>query len=452
MLKVFFTMQFISVTIRYDVAMANLQTGCCIVGGGPAGVMLGWLLARAGVRVTVLEKHKDFFRDFRGDTVHPSTLELLYELGVLEDFLEVPHQKMTTAGASFGGFDFTAADFRTVSTHCKFVVLMPQWDFLDFVTRQARRLDDFELRMEHEVTGLLRDGQRVVGVQVQTPEGVREIRADLVVGCDGRHATTREAAGFEVIEAGVPIDVLWFRVGRTGDEPERLLGTVNYGKALILINRGDHYQAGLIIRKGSFDEVRRAGLDAFRASLVQIAPYLDGRVQEVQCWDQVKLLSIQINRLRRWHTDGLLCIGDAAHAMSPAGGVGINLAIQDAVAAANLLSGALRHGPVEQEALRRVQCRREFPVRATQALQRRAHHLLASGVFTKTGPMQAPWQLKVAVKLPGLQRILARVVGVGVRPEHVGKSRRSASPVLQRLAIFAGVALGAAVLLIRKGQ
>ncbi|MGH9610878.1 MAG: FAD-dependent oxidoreductase, partial [Bryobacteraceae bacterium] len=419
----------------------------CIVGGGPAGVMLGWLLARAGVRVTVLEKHKDFFRDFRGDVVHPSTLELLYELRVLEDFLQVPHQKMTAAGASFGGFDFTAADFRTVSTRCKFVVLMPQWDFLDFAARQASRIDGFELRMQHDVTGLLRDGKRVTGVQVQTPEGEREVRADLVVGCDGRHATTRQAAGFEVIETGVPIDVLWFRVGRAGDEPERLLGTVNYGKALILINRGDHYQAGLIIRKGSFDQLRPAGLDAFRASLVQIAPYLDGRVQQLQSWDQVKLLSIRINRLRRWYTDGLLCIGDAAHAMSPVGGVGINLAIQDAVAAANLLGAALRRGPVEEELLRRVQCRREFPVRATQALQRRAHHLLDSAVFTHTGPMQAPWQLKLAVRIPGLQRVLARVVGVGVRPEHVVKPRRWASPGLRRLAIFAGVTIAAAVLL-----
>ncbi|MGH9581320.1 MAG: FAD-dependent oxidoreductase [Bryobacteraceae bacterium] len=430
--------------------MPNLRANCCVVGGGPAGVMLGWLLARAGVHTTVLEKHGDFFRDFRGDTVHPSTLELLHGLGVLEEFLRVPHQTMTTAGGSFGGFDFTAANFRTVSTHCKSVVLMPQLDFLDFISRQARKYETFDLRMRHEATGLLWDGKRAAGVQVRTPEGPLEIRADLVVGCDGRHSTMRQAACLEVIETGVPIDVLWFRVGRAADDPERLLGTVNYGKALILINRGDHFQAGLIIPKGSFDEVRRAGLDAFRALLVRIAPYLAGRVEEVQSWDQVKLLSVQINRLRRWYTDGLLCIGDAAHAMSPAGGVGINLAIQDAVAAANILSGALRRGPVGEEALRRVQCRREFPVRVTQALQRRAHHLLASSVFTCTGPMHAPWQLKLAVRIPGFQRVLARVVGVGLRPEHVTTSRRPECSRLRRLGICACVAAAAAVVLSRK--
>lgn len=429
--------------------MPNLQTTCCIVGGGPAGVMLGWLLARSGVSVTVLEKHNDFFRDFRGDTVHPSTLELFYELGVLEDFLRVPHQKMETAGGSFGDFDFTAADFRTVSTRCKSVVLMPQWDFLDFVSQQARKHQTFDLRMQHEATGLLWDGDRVTGVQALTPEGRLEIRADLVVGCDGRHAMTRQAAGLELIETGVSIDVLWFRVGRAADDPERLLGTVNYGKALILINRGDHFQAGLIIRKGSFDEVRQAGLAAFRASLAQIAPYLAGRVEEIQGWDQVKLLSVQINRLRRWHKEGLLCIGDAAHAMSPAGGVGINLAIQDAVAAANVLTNPLRRGAVTEDLLRRVQCRRQFPVRATQALQRNAHRLLASAVFTKKGPMQAPWQLKAAVRIPGFQRVLARVVGVGIRPEHIAPSCQK-SRGLKRAAIFAGIAAAAAVSLLRR--
>lgn len=438
------------ITLQYDVEMRSLQTTCCIVGGGPAGAMLGWLLARSGVRATVLEKHKDFFRDFRGDTVHPSTLELLRELGVLQEFLRVPHQTMETAGGSFGGFDFTAADFRTVSTQCKYVVLMPQWDFLDFISRQARKYDSFDLRMQHDATGLLRDGARVAGVQAQTPEGPLEIRADLVVGCDGRHATTRSAAGLDLVELGVPMDVLWFRIGRASDDPERLLGTVNYGKALILINRGDHYQAGMIIPKGSFDRVRAAGLDAFRASLAQIAPYLADRVQDVQSWDQVKLLSIQINRLRRWYTDGLLCIGDAAHAMSPAGGVGINLAIQDAVAAANILAAPLRGGPVAIEHLRRVQRRREFAVRVTQALQRNAHRLLAGSVFTQTGPMQAPWQLKCAVRIPGFQRVLARIVGVGVRPEHIASARRPECRGLKRAAVLAGVAAASAVIFARK--
>jgi 2-polyprenyl-6-methoxyphenol hydroxylase-like FAD-dependent oxidoreductase len=413
-------------------------------------MMLAWLLARSGVHATVLEKHKDFFRDFRGDTVHPSTLELLYELGALEEFLQVPHQKMTTAGASFGGFDFTGADFRMVSTRCKFVVLMPQWDFLDFVSRQARQYDTFDLRMQHEVTGLLWDGGRVTGVNAQTPAGSLQIRADLVVGCDGRHSTTRQAAEFEVIETGVPIDVLWFRVGRNAGDPERLLGTVNYGKALILINRGDHFQAGLIIRKGSFAGMRQAGLDAFRAGVVQIAPYLAGRVDEVQSWDDVKLLSVQINRLRRWYTDGLLCIGDAAHAMSPAGGVGINVAIQDAVAAANRLTDPLRRGPVESSLLRRIQCRREFPVRITQALQRRVHNLLASSVFGKTGPMQVPWQLKAAMRIPGLQRVTARVIAVGIHPEHIARPQQRERTALRRFAICAGLTAAAAIVLTRK--
>src|SRR5579862_4413430 len=317
--------------------MQTLHTSCCIAGGGPAGVMLGYLLARTGVDVVILEKHANFFRDFRGDTVHPSTLEVMYELGLLDDFLKVPHQKVTSAGGRVGDFVLEAANFSHLPTHCKFVALMPQWDFLNFLSDRGRRFPGFQLRMQCEAVDLMRDGATVVGVEAHSPEGPVYIQADLVVACDGRHSSMRRAAGLEVQEFGVPIDVLWFRISRRAGDPEQVLGNINYGKALILINRGNYYQAGLIIRKGSFDEVKSRGIGQFRHAVSQIAPYLADRTSELHDWDQIKLLTVKINRLRQWYRPGLLCIGDAAHAMSPAWGVGINLAIQDAVASANLL-------------------------------------------------------------------------------------------------------------------
>jgi 2-polyprenyl-6-methoxyphenol hydroxylase-like FAD-dependent oxidoreductase len=376
-------------------------------------MMLGYLLARAGVVVTVLEKHQDFFRDFRGDTVHPSTLELLHELGLLEDFLKLPHQQLNSVGGIVGGLEFQVVDFRHLPTHCKFIALMPQWDFLDFLSSRAKKFPGFRLLMQHEAVGLIPDG-----VEAHTPDGPLHIKAGLVVGCDGRHSTIRQAANLEVLEFGVPIDVLWFRLSRKSQDPEQLLGNINYGKALILINRGDYFQSGLIIPKGSFEQIQRGGLDAFHEVLVKIAPYLGDRVQELKDWDQVKLLTVRINRLKRWHLRSLLCIGDAAHAMSPAGGVGINLAIQDAVATANLLAGPLRDGPVSEALLARVQQRREFPTRVTQFMQVNAHKAFAK-IFKSPGPITAPWQLKAAVRIPGLQRLVARAVGLGVRPEHV---------------------------------
>jgi 2-polyprenyl-6-methoxyphenol hydroxylase-like FAD-dependent oxidoreductase len=391
----------------------SIETTCCVVGGGPAGIMLGYLLARAGVAVTVLEKHQDFFRDFRGDTVHPSTLEILRELGLLEDFLQVPHQQLTSIGGVVGDFRFEAADFRHLPTHCKFVALMPQWDFLDFLSSRAKKFPGFRLLMQHEAVGLVPEG-----VEARTPEGPLQIRARLVVGCDGRHSTIRQAANLEVLEFGVPIDVLWFRLSRKPDDPEQLLGNINYGKALILINRGDYFQSGLIIPKGSFERIQRDGLDAFREDISKIAPYLGDRVQELENWDRIKLLTVRINRLPRWHLPGLLCIGDAAHAMSPAGGVGINLAIQDAVATANLLAEHLRAGAVPEAALASVQQRREFPTRVTQFLQVNAHKAFAK-IFENPGPIKAPWQLRAAVRIPGLQRLIARAVGLGARPEHI---------------------------------
>lgn len=394
------------------------HTTCCIVGGGPAGVMTGYLLARAGVRVIVLEKHKDFFRDFRGDTVHPATLDLFSELGLLEDFLKIPHQELSTIGLNIGGRAFTVADFRHLSTRCKFVALMPQWDLLNFLADRARHFPTFDLRMEHEATGLVTTNGRVTGVQVKTPNGPAQISADLVIGCDGRHSITRQTAHMQVMELGVPVDALWFRIGRRSGDPESALGNINCGKALVLINRSDYFQAGLIIRKGSFDQIQQNGLDEFRHEIAQIVPFLADRVSEINDWEEIKLLSIQINRLTKWHQPGLLCIGDAAHAMSPAGGVGINLAIQDAVATANLLAKPLREGTVSDEHLAQVQKRREFPVRVTQRILASAHAGLAK-IFLNPGPLQAPWPLKLAIHLPGIQRLLGHAVGVGVRPEHI---------------------------------
>ena len=423
-----------------------LATTCCVVGGGPAGVILGFLLARAGVQVTVLEKHKDFFRDFRGDTVHPSTLEVLYELGLLEDFLKVPHQEVEYVGGVFGDFAFRGADFRYVPAHCKFVALMPQWDFLNFLTGHAKKLPAFDLRMHHQAIDLLREGSCVAGVVARVPgEPPVEIRADLVIGCDGRHSVIRQAAQLELIESGVPIDVLWFRISRRPEDPRRVLGNVNYGKALILIDRSDYFQAGMIIPKGSYPEIQQRGMEAFRKDLLQLAPYFHGREDELHDWDQIKVLTVQINRLRRWYQDGLLCIGDAAHAMSPAGGVGINLAIQDAVATANLLAGPLLEHHLTEADLAKVQERRERPARVTQAVQVYVHKGF-SRAFANPVSLKAPWQLKVATRLPGMRYAAGYAVGIGVRPEHVQDTPGRAARPRYELARAIGSALGSLTL------
>jgi 2-polyprenyl-6-methoxyphenol hydroxylase-like FAD-dependent oxidoreductase len=429
-----------------------LQTTCCIAGGGPAGIMLGYLLARAGIAVTVLEKHGDFFRDFRGDTVHPSTLEVLRELGILDAALRLPHQKVYTAGGIYGDFPFIGPDFRHVPAHSKFVALMPQWDFLNFLSAQAQRFRLFDLRMRHEATDLLWEGERVAGVAARTPDGATvEIRAELVVGCDGRHSTIRQAAELELREYGVRIDVLWFRISRRDGDPDQVLGNINYGKALILINRNDYFQAGLIVRKGSFDQTRERGIEAFRVDVGQLAPYLGDRVAELRDWEQVQLLTVQVNRLRRWHRPGLLCIGDAAHAMSPAGGVGINLAIQDAVAAANVLTHSTRFRFGDDAELEEIQRRRELPARVTQAVQVGLHNAFAR-VFDQQGPLRAPWQLRAAVRIPGIHRALGYAVGIGMRPEHVRgvPRRRYGRGIVQALAF--GAAVGAAVGVMLRGR
>jgi 2-polyprenyl-6-methoxyphenol hydroxylase-like FAD-dependent oxidoreductase len=299
--------------------------------------------------------------------------------------------------------------------------------------------------MEHEATGLICDGRRIVGVEARSPAGPVRIEADLVVACDGRHSTVRQSARLPVHEFGVPIDVLWFRISRQPHDPDQVLGNINYGKALILINRGDYFQAGLIIQKGTFEQIKSKGLDVFRHNIAQIAPYLRDRVAEIENWDRISLLTVQINRLRRWHLPGLLCIGDAAHAMSPAGGVGINLAIQDAVATANILTGPLCAGQVTDLILKRVQQRREFPTCVTQFLQVNAHKAL-NAVFKTDGPIQAPWQLKVVDALPGRKWAMGYVVGVGVRPEHVANAESIRTPrSLHKTAVRFGAAIGAIV-------
>jgi len=408
--------------------------------------MLGYLLARKGVQVAVLEKHQDFFHDFRGDTVHPSTLEVLNELGLLEEFLDLPHEKVESLGVIVGDSLFDVVDFRQVPVTCKFVALMPpQWDFLNFLSAKAKRFPSFQLLTQHEARDLVKDGERITGVVVENQGREMQIRADLVVGCDGRHSLTRRAAGLEVIEHGVPIDVLWFRISRTPDDSAQFLGNVNIEKALILINRSDYFQAGLIVKKGSYDEIKARGIEAFRADIRQIAPYLGERVNELQDWEQIKILTVQINRLQRWYRPGLLCIGDAAHAMSPAGGVGINLAIQDAVAAANLLTRPLQARCVPVAALAAVQKRCDLPTRVTQAIQLFAHRGFAR-VFENPGPIRAPWQLKTAMKIPGIHR----AVGIGARPEHV-REEASCGPRHRRIPspVFAAIGIAASAVAFR---
>ncbi len=397
----------------------SLHTSCCIAGGGPAGIVLGFLLARAGVDVIVLEKHADFLRDFRGDTIHPSTLELMYELGVLEEFLERPHQEMRKLAAQVGEQNAPIADFTHLPTHCKFLALMPQWDFLNFITEQARRYPSFHLRMQAEVTGLLTSNGSVGGVQAKTQDGPLEIRATLTIGADGRHSVVRECAKLEVIDLGSPMDVMWMRISRQPTDPEQTFGHVDRGKILIMLNREDYWQCAFVIPKDAADEVRQRGIDAFRDDIARLEPFFRDRVQELRDWKDVSLLTVKIDRLSQWSKPGLLCIGDAAHAMSPIGGVGINLAIQDAVAAANLLAPKLLRNALTASDLHAVQHRRSFPTRATQRLQISIQNNIIVRVLGKEQPLALPWPLKMLRRWPILQRIPARLVGMGFRPEHV---------------------------------
>jgi 2-polyprenyl-6-methoxyphenol hydroxylase-like FAD-dependent oxidoreductase len=372
-----------------------------IAGGGPAGMMLGLLLARAGVETVVLEKHADFLRDFRGDTLHPSTLEVIAELGLLDQLLKLPHDRVPEISAQFGDQTLVVADFRRLPVRCGFIAMMPQWDFLNFLATQAARYPKFSLRMNAEVTGLIEGGVKV---------GSEEIRADLVVGADGRNSTVRRLAGLEVENLGAPIDVLWFRLRRKETDPSGSMGRFEAGAIFVLINRREYWQCGYVIPKGGLDAVRSAGLPAFRATLERLIPWAADRSAEIAAWDQVKLLTVQIDRLRRWWRPGLLCIGDAAHAMSPVGGVGINLAIQDAVAAGNILSAG--------GSLQEIQKRREWPVRVTQRLQILMQDSVITPLLSGRKALQPPLFLRLAHRFPVLRRLPGRLIGMGVRPEH----------------------------------
>ena len=398
---------------------------CAIAGGGPAGMMLGLLLARAGVEVCVLEKHADFLRDFRGDTVHPSTMEVMHELGVLDAFLERPHQRVHELRGAIGGEEVAIADFSHLPVRCPFVAFMPQWDFLDFLADEGRRHAGFHLAMETEVVDLLDDDGRVAGFRVRDASGARELRADLSIGADGRGSTVRERAGLPVRELGAPMDVLWMRLSKAGGDPGRTLGRAVAGRLFVMLDRGDYWQCAFVIGKGAFDEVRARGLDAFHREIARAAPALADRAAEIDDWDKVKLLTVKVNRLRRWWREGLLCIGDAAHAMSPIGGVGINLAVQDAVAAANILAAPLLSGTVTHDDLDRVQRRREWPTRVTQAVQLFLQNWVISRVLEQSpdNPLGVPLAVKALQRWPALRRIPARFIGLGARPEHVGSPR-----------------------------
>jgi 2-polyprenyl-6-methoxyphenol hydroxylase-like FAD-dependent oxidoreductase len=405
--------------------LSPIATRCCIVGGGPAGMMLGFLLARAGVDVVVLEKHADFLRDFRGDTVHPSTLELMRELGLLDEFLKLPHQKVQRLTFQIGAERIPLVDLSHVPTHCKFIALMPQWDFLNFIATHGKRYPSFHLMTRTEATDLIVENDVVTGVHARSPDGEIEIRANLVVACDGRHSTMRERAGLAVEDVGAPIDVLWFRLSRRDGDTDETSGHIEAGQMMVMLNRGDYWQCAYVIPKGGIEKVKREGLPAFRERVVELSPFLADRIGEIASFDDVKLLTVAIDRLREWHRPGLLCIGDAAHAMSPVGGVGINLAVQDAVAAANILAEPLRAGTVTREHLAAVQARRAFPMRVIQRMQVIVQNGLLSPALASSARPKPPFVMRMIRWFPVLRRIPARIIGVGVRPEHIRTPERA---------------------------
>ncbi len=398
----------------------SLKVRCCIVGGGPAGMMLSYLLGRAGVDVVVLEKHADFFRDFRGDTVHPSTLQVMDELGLIEGFLKLPHQQLQTLDGMFGGTPVRIADLRRLDTKYPFIAFMPQWDFLNFLRESGRSLPSLKVMMSTEATDLIHRGDTIAGVRAKSPDGEIDIKADLTIACDGRHSIVRERAGLEVEEIGAPMDVLWFRAGRKPDETENVFARVEPGKMMITFDRGEYWQCAYVIAKGQYGAVKARGLEALLDDVVRMAPILKSGISDVRSFDDVKLLTVAINRLKRWARPGLLCIGDAAHAMSPVGGVGVNLAVQDAVATANLLAGKIREGCPSEDELDAVRRRREFPVKMTQRMQVVVQNNIISGALKDgNAPVRVPLIVRLVTAVPWLQAIPARFVALGVRPEHV---------------------------------
>jgi len=396
-----------------------MTTQCCIVGGGPAGMMLVFLLARSGVRVVVLEKHGDFLRDFRGDTVHPSTLTVMHELGLLEEFLGLPHHRISRFAGYFGDRRVEIADLTHLPVPAPFIAMMPQWDFLDFLARHGKAYPGFTLRMNAEARGLVEEGGRVVGVRATVEGRPEEIRADLVIGADGRHSTIREALGLKVLEIGAPIDVLWFRLSRKPGDPGEVMGRFAAGAILVMLDRGDYWQCAYVIPKGGADKVRAAGIAPLRETLARLMPALGDRLGELGSMDDLKLLTVGVDRLETWWKPGVLCIGDAAHTMSPVGGVGINIAIQDAVAAANILAAPLREGRLTDADLAAVQDRRLYPARATQAAQVFVQNRVIAPTLASGGALKVPFVLRLVQWFPILRRVPARVIALGVRPEHV---------------------------------
>ena len=403
---------------------STLSTRCVIAGGGPAGMVCGTLLARAGIDVIVLEKHADFLRDFRGDTVHPSTLEVFHELGLLDEFLALPHQEVRHLHMDIGGRRFTIGDFTHLPTHCKFIALMPQWDLLNFLARKARAFPNFRLLMQTKAITLIEKRGEVVGLRAQTREGELNICAELVIGADGRHSTIREQAGFVPQEFGSPIDVIWFRLPLKPSDPQEPVARLAAGRFLVMLYRGDYWQCAFVVPKGGFEYIQHAGIDAFHARLASIAGFAADRVGTIRSFDDVSLLTVTVDRLKQWARPGLLCIGDAAHAMSPVGGVGINLAVQDAVATANILWKALKRARPTVEELNRVQARRELPTRLTQSAQVLIQNRIVAPTLALEGELKPPIAMKLLDWFPVLRRIPARLVGVGVRPEHVSKELR----------------------------
>jgi len=397
----------------------HYEAACCIAGGGPAGITLGYLLARAGVEVIVLEKHADFFRDFRGDTIHPSTLDVIAQLGLLDALLALPHQETRDLGGFIGNNFVPIADFRHLPTVCKFLAFMPQWDFLNFLAERAKAYPNFKLMMNAEVTEIIEENGRVTGVRGKNPDGEFSVHAGLTIGADGRNSIVRERARMQVVDFGAPMDILWFRISRAPSDPAQTLGRVQAGKILVMIERGDYWQCGYVIPKGEYDEMRRRDIETLRQAVLELAPDLRDRVNEVASWDDVRLLTVRVDRLEQWYRPGLLFIGDAAHAMSPIGGVGINLAIQDAIAAANILAAPLLAGALEERHLKEVQDRRLFPTRLIQWVQVQIQRRVISRVLGSTQSVTLPWPLKLLARYPALRTIPAYAVGVGPRPERV---------------------------------
>jgi len=405
----------------------QITTRCCVVGGGPAGLFLGYLLARAGVEVIVLEKHKDFLRDFRGDTIHPSTLELMYELGFLEEFLQIADKHFDSLDFNIEGKQIPGPYFTHLPTICKYITFAPQWDFLNLLAKHARTFPHFQVQMESKATQLIHKDNRVVGVKVEGPQGEYEVHADLVVGADGRGSQMRVDAGVEVIEQGIPIDVLWFRIGKSGDLNDHTLARIKQGRMLITVDRGDYFQTGMIIQKGHFDEMKQEGLEVFRNRVIDILPNLAEGIAEIDDWKKIRLLSVQVNHITNWAQPGLLFIGDAAHAMSPVGGVGVNLAVQDAVATANLLADKLYEGNLTLDDLKQVQLRRETPARRTQRMQVFAHQRLFGSSTAPGKPVSISWTLRKIAGLfaPILRRTAGKIVGLGFLPEHIQTPERA---------------------------